>query len=305
MTNKTALEAVLRTIEAHPREALTLEVLAAAGHISASHLQRLFRQVTGQTLMDYVRGRKLALGLEALLTTDARILDVALECGFSHEQSFVRAFKAEYGITPGAARKAGKILPIRAAIMPQELYEAGGDNLIYGPQFVMVPQFYLVGAPFLFAGFDDVAQAEEPNRLGVSFYLDPARAAIPNTVRPEVYWALGRHLEPPGADYEDIIYMPSVQVERLAGVPQGMEGFTVPAGLYVYFRYIGAHPMEEITMVTAEKTYAVIERFIRSQTRYRLQSGLFFERIDPKRYDGLFCQMDWYGSVTDTEKMAE
>jgi AraC family transcriptional regulator len=47
-----------------------------------------------------------------LLYTDKNILDIALDYGFDYEQSYIRAFKREFGITPGGLRKNGQMVKI-------------------------------------------------------------------------------------------------------------------------------------------------------------------------------------------------
>lgn len=42
------------------------------------------------------------------MQTEKRVLDIAIECGYEHEQTYIRAFKREYGITPGECRQSGK-----------------------------------------------------------------------------------------------------------------------------------------------------------------------------------------------------
>jgi AraC family transcriptional regulator len=43
--------------------------------------------------------------LERLLGTNCKLLDIALEYGFEYEQSYLRSFKREFGVTPGKFRK--------------------------------------------------------------------------------------------------------------------------------------------------------------------------------------------------------
>jgi AraC family transcriptional regulator len=103
------LENVLIDIEKGVKEGIYLNTLAEKYALSERHLRRLFKFAFKQTLAGYIRSRKLAASLEDLLKTDFNILDIALEYGFEYEQSYRRAFKHEFGITPGKYRKAGHI----------------------------------------------------------------------------------------------------------------------------------------------------------------------------------------------------
>src|SRR5690606_32867932 len=62
----------------------------------------------GETLKTYIRARRLASSLDRLLTTELRVLDIALLAGFQSQEAFARAFKQAFGITPQGYRKLGK-----------------------------------------------------------------------------------------------------------------------------------------------------------------------------------------------------
>ncbi|MCL2180596.1 MAG: glycoside hydrolase family 11 protein, partial [Treponema sp.] len=69
------------------------------------HLRLLFKSAFGQTIGSYIRSRKMAVSIEDLLGTDLNVLDIAYDYGLGYEQSYIRAFKREYGLTPGEMRK--------------------------------------------------------------------------------------------------------------------------------------------------------------------------------------------------------
>lgn len=68
--------------------------------ISKYYLHRIFKSLTGESIMEYVQGRKLTSSLNELINTTMRIIDIALEYGFDYEQSYIRAFKKCFGHTP-------------------------------------------------------------------------------------------------------------------------------------------------------------------------------------------------------------
>jgi AraC family transcriptional regulator len=102
------LENVLIDIENDIRKSINAGDLARKYKLSERHLRRLFRFAFKQPICSYIRSRKLTASLEDLLKTDANVLDVAVGNGFNYEQSYIRAFKREYGITPGEFRKNGQ-----------------------------------------------------------------------------------------------------------------------------------------------------------------------------------------------------
>jgi len=101
-------EGILKDIEKGLKNTGQIEALAKKYSISRTHLQRVFKHEFGQNIGTYIRSRKLAASIEDLKNTDLNILDIALEYGFDHEQSYIRSFKNELGTTPGSFRKSNK-----------------------------------------------------------------------------------------------------------------------------------------------------------------------------------------------------
>jgi len=99
------LKNVLTDIEMGVRSGINPGFIAKKHDLSEVHLQRLFKSKFNQPLGFYIRTHKLAESIDDLLNTDLKILDIALDYGFEYEQSYIRAFKREYGITPGKFRK--------------------------------------------------------------------------------------------------------------------------------------------------------------------------------------------------------
>ena len=83
-------------------ETLTLHWLAQLRGYSDFHMTKQFRAITGLSLREYLRARRLAFALVEVRDTRRRLLDIALDYGFSSHEAFTRAFKAEYGISPRA-----------------------------------------------------------------------------------------------------------------------------------------------------------------------------------------------------------
>ncbi len=288
----------LSIIEERRTDKLSVQELAAEAHHSSAHLQKVFRLTTGQSLMDYVRGRKLAYSLDDLLYTNLRVIDIAGKYGFEHEQSYIRAFCTEYGCTPGKARKNKLILPIRPRIAPEDLI-AVGQGVLYKPYVVIVPPFCIVGKKFLLERFDRIKHAMEPNRLAKQFFYE-GRGDIKNIVDPDVYIGLVNKLEE-----DNVEYIPSAMVSDLSYVPEGYVGREISVHSSVCFRYIGEHSYEEISMETARDTYAAIDHYFSKQSRYTRNTTFSFERIESRMYDGTYCQMELYYPVEDSYHRSE
>ena len=85
---------------------LSLQYLSDKLGYSIFHTTRKFKELSGISFRDYLRSRKLAFAVADLHDVDRVILEIALDYGFSSHEAFTRAFKGEFGITPGEYRHA-------------------------------------------------------------------------------------------------------------------------------------------------------------------------------------------------------
>jgi len=93
------LQKAIDYVDQHVDAPLNLDHIAAQVGFSKFYLNHMFSIYTGFSLMAYVRKKKLEHAL-TLLKTDMRILDIALEVGYSSERAFSRAIAQEYGFSP-------------------------------------------------------------------------------------------------------------------------------------------------------------------------------------------------------------
>ena len=90
----------------------SVDAMARAACFSHRQFHRLMVQVLGETPGTHQRRLRLDRGAWLLLTSRATVLDVALETGFENHETFTRAFRTRFGVTPSAFRQnRGKTLP--------------------------------------------------------------------------------------------------------------------------------------------------------------------------------------------------
>ena len=83
---------------------LSLDELAGQAFMSANYLCAFFKETTGLTLVEYINKVRISRSIELLKSTDQRIVEIALECGFNNLANFNRTFKHLIGKTPGQIR---------------------------------------------------------------------------------------------------------------------------------------------------------------------------------------------------------
>ena len=84
---------------------LSLDEMAQSVGLSTAHFARMFRKSTGETPHQYVLRQRLERAQDMLRAPDARVLDVAVACGFKTQQHFAQAFRDLWGTTPTEYRQ--------------------------------------------------------------------------------------------------------------------------------------------------------------------------------------------------------
>ena len=97
---------VLRYLNTHYAEPLTVEQIAAETLLSKYYLCHLFRAHTGITVMQYLNEQRLSSARHLLVHTDRSIAGIAQDCGFGSSSHFCTVFRAREGISPREFRVA-------------------------------------------------------------------------------------------------------------------------------------------------------------------------------------------------------
>lgn len=118
-------DAIDRHIENRDDDALTLSALAKENGYSEFHMSRKFQEISGLSLREYLRRRRLAFALIDVRDSAEKMLDIALDYGFSSHEAFCRSFKAAYGVAPSAYRANPKPVVLRTKLNTFDRYFLG------------------------------------------------------------------------------------------------------------------------------------------------------------------------------------
>ena len=102
-----AIQKTLDYMEEHYEEELTIEQLSTIAHLSRFYYQRLFYRLTGYTVSEYLRSVRLKMAAGLLKADSGKIMDIAMQCGFSSHSTLTRAFRQCYGMSPAEYRIIG------------------------------------------------------------------------------------------------------------------------------------------------------------------------------------------------------
>lgn len=102
------LRAILDWVNDHYMERVSEQMIALRFSFTKEYFARFFKANTGMTFMQYVTRRRLLDAVQLLRSTDLKVSEIALECGFSDARGLISAFGRHYGITPLQYRKSLK-----------------------------------------------------------------------------------------------------------------------------------------------------------------------------------------------------
>lgn len=203
--------------------------MAAKAGYSKWHLQRMFKDITGNAIGAYIRARRLSKAAVALRLTSRPILDIALQYRFDSQQTFTRAFKKQFAQTPALYRRAedwnafGICPPIRlgAFTLPQ-------------PEFVSLPDKHLVGLTQSYSCTLEqitTVRTELRSQFWRQFLGDV------ETLPPVLY---GLHHSRPSQEKDDeqeVLYTTALEPDQVPDKVQEGQPLVLPGGEFAMFSY--------------------------------------------------------------------
>ncbi len=224
-------------IENNLTDRLELKEIAAEACCSLFHFHRVFSAMTGLGLKEYIRERRLTEASRRLTQGDEAILEIALDCGFSSQESFTRAFKDAYTLTPGALRREGVRYQLRARLTTDQLIREHSLR-----RHGMEPKITSAG-PFTVIGMTVRTRADGSNTKDIPLLWDRyiqsgGPKKIPGTAEP--WTSIGACGKAEADGY--FTYIAGELVVSEGDVPDDMETWTIPAATYAVFSAEGPVP---------------------------------------------------------------
>lgn len=282
------IKETIETIENEIKNYKNLDEISNSVGISKFYLNRLFKAITDKSLMAYVRGRKLSNSLYDLINTDLNIIDIALEYQFDHEQSYIRAFKQQFNITPAQYRKVKCEIPIEPVIDMNCFFNLD-QGLVIKPRICIKPEFYVQGIS------KEIIHKENYEKLTTNALADKFLREywpfIENKINENIYIGLVQYSENPR--YSNY-YVPSVETSKLNKVDAPYVNYRIPSNEYAVFKYVGFHSPYEISYKTLKELYDYIMGTWQKMTAYKQISPYHFERLDFNICSDSYCEMDVY-----------
>lgn len=221
-------------IEDHLDRAVTLREIAAAAHYSEFHFARMFSALTGDSVMRYVMRRRLTAAAWRLRSgADCRLIDLAMDCGFSSQAAFTRAFKAQFAVTPGQFRKLPNPIPLqhRTPITKESLMHLK-DRMTPEPRIVALDGFRIAGLK------QHLAQGQNQDIPDLWGRLMAMAPGFKNVELGEAYGVCANT----DATTGEFDYYAAVKVTGASKVPPELEHLDIPAQTYAVFTHKVKNP---------------------------------------------------------------
>ena len=119
------IDEAINYIEENINEEIPIENIAKKAFVSTFYFQKGFAMLCGFTVKEYIRQRRLTLAGRELVSTDGKIIDIALKYGYNSPDSFTKAFTRFHGVTPTAVRKDGAMIKSFAPLKIKFSLEGG------------------------------------------------------------------------------------------------------------------------------------------------------------------------------------
>lgn len=231
MNNKDIIMRAIDFIEANLKEELSVHALSRNFGYSYHHFSRLFQGITGVPPSDYIAKRRLTEAANQLLNSSGKNIDIALDYQFANYETFIRAFKRMFGMTPTEIRKLSsvRLLPWFHRLREEDIYHLQSVRPIE-PLLVELDSIDLVGLVTVVQQSTHVI-TETWSRLFQETVL-PA-----NRKQPEKYYQLG--FWPQDYDMDGFYIMCGMEVESIHQVPLTMTAKSLPPAKYIRFIHRG------------------------------------------------------------------
>ncbi len=228
----------LNYIEENLDNEIDLKEVARLAFCSEYHFQRMFSFLSGISLSEYIRRRRLTVAAFELNNSNIRIIDLAVKYGYSSPDSFTRAFQGLHGITPSEARHNGKSLKAYPR-MTFQLSIKGGNEMNY--RIVEKEAFHIIGikkrVPIVFSGVNpEIAAMWQSLNEGIITKLKELSNVEPlGLISASVNFSEGRMEEKGELDHY-------IGVATTQECPENLAKIEVKASTWAVFEAVGTFP---------------------------------------------------------------
>ncbi len=267
-----SLNAALQYIEAHLLDETDSEKAAKHVGLSRFYLERTFAALTCMSVSEYIRARRLTLAAQELISTQRKVIDLALEYGYDTPESFTKAFSRFHGVTPTSARRMSTLLRCQNPLAISIKME-GANMMNY--KMEQMEAFTVVGVEKMF--HMDTSMQEIPQFWGEFDAKGLSQQIVP-------MFGICFDADASG----NFPYMIAEVLQPGKPVPDGMTTREIPAHLWARFACAGALPLAIQTV-----TKQIYSEWLPTNGIYEVAQNVEIEMYT----EGNITSSDYYSEV--------
>ncbi|MFC5735281.1 AraC family transcriptional regulator [Cytobacillus gottheilii] len=282
-----SIQLTLDYIENHIHEHISLERLAEIACFSPFHYHRVFQAMVGESVMEYVRKRRLTTAAERLFYTNEKVLEIAISVGFQYHESFNRAFKKFYGVSPKQYRRAKKMSgPLRGKACLNKNPLIGGLKM--KPKLLAKPAFHIIGYELKTKNQDGQNNQDIPE-FWQQYMKNKLGAAIPDPLHQNEEYGICTDFNSSSGEF---VYVIGMEVAEGTIAPEGLVYRSFPEQEYAVFTTPKAS--EEMFTASIQSTWNYIFTDWFPKSGYEHNGTIEFEFYDERCYGTEDKEMDIY-----------
>ncbi|MFS3929395.1 AraC family transcriptional regulator [Priestia aryabhattai] len=282
-------QCVLNTIdyiEDHLHDSITLEQLAEVACFSPFHYHRVFQTLVGESVMEYVRKRKLTAAAQRLFYTNDKVIDIAFDLGFQYTESFNRSFKKVYGLSPKEYRSANMLCgPLRGKAYLQKPV-TGGNKV--KPMLITKDAFHIIGYELRTKNVDGQNNKDIP-AFWTHYLKNQLSTKIPKPLYKNKELGICTDFTPSTGEFTYIIGM---EVQEDTAAPEGLTYRSFPKIDYAVFTTPKSSEDDFTFSIQSTWNYVFTEWF--PQSGYEHYGSMEFELYDERCFGKTDKQIDLY-----------
>ncbi|WP_439741750.1 AraC family transcriptional regulator [Bacillus pseudomycoides] len=231
-------------IEGNLQDRLNVVEVSSQSCFSPFHFQRLFQAITGFSVQEYIRNRRLSEAAISLRETRKNILEIAIDFQYNSQEAFTRAFVNYFGMTPAKYRKSEIALHLQAKMNFFDYKkEMKGDLIMNKPNIVQLSKRDIIGFEYK-TNLNNEKYFEEIPKFYFDFGSNEYYLRIPEKIAPNMSYGIACNFHDDG----NFSFIIGEEVQGSATeLDNGFVNFEIPEGKYAEFKVNGSTDLVQNT----------------------------------------------------------
>ena len=278
MTWIESMREAIQYMEENLEEDLKVEDVAKHIFLSPFYFQKAFRLLCGFTVGEYIRNRRLTAAGNDLLTTNKKIIDIAMKYGYDSPDSFTKAFYRFHGATPSMVQK-NHLMMKSFAPLKIKLTLEGGYKMDY--KLMKKESFTVMGTMQKFS-------YEEANTAIPAFWREHSEKGRHQYVN----GMFGINIDE-SMGFDEFKYLIADLYNPARNVPEGFTTVTIPALTWAVFPCRGALPNSMAGINTK-----IFSEWLPALKEYEFAAGYCIEMYsNPQEYANGVNDENYYAEI--------